>query len=301
MMRKRTFSADELAVLHGTGAVMDPIAYSLRSPMAQLFLVTRDVGTDGVCVRTTTLCPLTWRPYSQSVNIPLDDTRVVRNLGAPGAECVLAEPTRDQLRALAICGQRAPDGICEADIARLALCQSQFVAVPSLADCPCNLECVVDHVERFHTHLIAFTRVVGASLDDRSLFRSREEIISTYPTNFVDDVRDEHGVVRRRVSVLRDTYLSPTFPYAAKSGWSNSFDTWMRDLQDEGYLSPAECALLTGWRARWDEVFADSGAPERASLKARPTEASRLIVQGRWAGLHAYLHDHATNESPEKE
>lgn len=287
---RRFLSADDIAALQGTGLVMDPIAYSLRAPMPQLLLVTRDGPPgDGVCVRTTTLCPLTWRPYSQSVNIPLDDARVVRNLSAPGAECVLAEPTRDHLRAIAICGQRAPDGICEADIARLTLCKSLHVEVPSITDCPVNLECVVDHVERFHTHLIAFTRVLGASLDDRYLFKSRQEVISLYPTNYVDDVCDENGNVRRRVSLLRETYLCPTFPCAPKSGWGNDFGAWMRDLRDEVHLSPSECELLLGWRRRWDEVFADRESPERARLKASLTEAVRLIVQGRWARLHAHL------------
>jgi flavin reductase (DIM6/NTAB) family NADH-FMN oxidoreductase RutF len=290
MSNKRFFSSDEISSLQRAQGVMDPVAYSLRSPMAQLLLVTRDLPPgDGVCVRATTLCPLTWSPYSQSVSIPLDDERVVRNLSAPGAECVLAEPTRDQLRAVTICGQRAPDGICEADIARLKLCKSLYVDVPSIASCPINLECVVDHVERYHTHLIAFTRVVGASIDDAYLFKEREQIIATFPTNFVDDLLDANGNVRRRVGLLRDIYPCPTFPYAPKSGWGDDFDRWMHDLRDEAYLSQAEYELLLAWRKRWDELFPNLDSPERAALKTRLTDASRLIVQGRWAKLHAYL------------
>ena len=291
MTRKRFFSSDEIESLQ-QGDVMDPIAYGLRAPMAQLLLVTQDVPPgDAFCVRSTTLCPLAWNPYSQSVNIPLDDERVVRNLSAPGAACVLAEPTRTQLRELAICGQRAPDGVCEADIARLQLCKSLHIDVPSIADCPVNLECVVDHVERYHTHLIAFTRVLGGSIDDRYLFREREEIISSYPPNLVDDVLDANGNVRRRVSLLRDIFPCPTFPYAQKSGWGSDFSAWMCELRDEGYISDAECELLLGWRKRRDDLFMDAASPERAALKRRLTEVSRLIVQGRWAKLHDYLRE----------
>jgi len=101
MTRKRFFSSDEIESLQ-QGEVMGPIAHALRAPMAQLLLVTQDVPPgDSVCVRSTSLCPLIWSPYSQSINIPLDDERVVRNLSAPGAECVRAEPTRAQLRELA--------------------------------------------------------------------------------------------------------------------------------------------------------------------------------------------------------
>jgi flavin reductase (DIM6/NTAB) family NADH-FMN oxidoreductase RutF len=302
MAKKRFFSIDEIDSLQHTDRVMDPAAYSLRAPMAQLLLVTRDpsMGSgspraesrgDGVCVRATTLCPLTWTPYSQSVNIPLDDERVVHNLSAPGAECVLAEPTRDQLREVAICGQRAPDGICEADIARLKLCKSLYVDVPSIDDCPVNLECVVDHVEQFHTHLIAFTRVVGGSIDGAYLFKEREEIISIYPTNVVDDVLDASGNVRRRVSLLRDIYPCPQFPYAPKSGWGNDFNKWMRDLRDEGYIADADYDLLIAWRKRWDELFMEGDSAERAALKTRLTDTSRFMVQGRWAKLHDYLAD----------
>lgn len=289
MTRRRLLSADEIESLQ-QGAAMDPVAHALRAPMPQLLLVTRDVPPgDAVCVRSTSLCPLTWKPYSQSINIPLDDKRVVRNLGEPGAECVLAEPTRSQLRELAICGQRAPEGICEADIARLSLCKSLYVDVPSIADCPVNLECVVDHVERYHTHLIAFTRVVGASIDDRYLFSEREEIIAVFPPNLVDDVLDASGHMRRRVSLLRDIVPCPTFPYAQKAGWGNDFSAWMRELRDEDYISDVECELLLTWCRRWDQLFGEAASPERAALKARLTDVSRLIIQGRWAKLHDYL------------
>jgi flavin reductase (DIM6/NTAB) family NADH-FMN oxidoreductase RutF len=294
MAEKRFLSLAEIDSLQRAKGVMDPIAYSLRSPMPQLLLVTRDAPPgDGICVRATQLCPLTWRPYSQSVNIPLDDERVVRNLTAPGAECVLAEPTRDQLRATTICGQRAPDGICEADIARLKLCKSLSVDVPSIDECPVNLECVVDHVERYHTHAIAFTRVVGASIDASWLFKERGEIISMFPTNVVDDVLDANGNVQRRVSLLRDIHPCLEFPYAQKSGWGDDFDNWMSDLRDERYLSTAEYELLLAWRKRWDELCLSRGSAERATLRARLTDVSRLIVQGRWATLHDYLAEFA--------
>ena len=74
MTRKRFFSADDIESLQ-QGEVLGSIAYALRAPMAQLLLVTRDLPSgDSVCVRTTSLCPLTWKPYSQSINIPLDDS-----------------------------------------------------------------------------------------------------------------------------------------------------------------------------------------------------------------------------------
>jgi hypothetical protein len=109
----------------------------------------------------------------------------------------------------------------------------------------------------------------------------------------VDDVLDSDGNARRRVSLLREIYPCPTFPYAPKSGWGNDFDRWMRELRDEAYLSQPECELLLAWRKRWDELFPNLDSPDRAALKTRLTDACRLIVQGRWAKLHAYLGEEA--------
>ena len=114
-----------------------------------------------------------------------------------------------------------------------------------------------------------------------------------FPTNVVDDVLDANGNVQRRVSLLRDIYPCPEFPYAQKSGWGDDFNNWMCDLRDERYLSTAEYELLLAWRKRWDELYLSSDSAERATLKTRLTEASRLIVQGRWATLHGYLSDFA--------
>ncbi len=294
MPGRRFFSLAELDSLQRTAGAMDPWAYHLRAPMAQFLAVSCDAPPgDGVCVRTTTLCPMTWEPYSLAISFPLGDERVIRNLSAPGAECVLAEPTRDQLREAAICSQRAPDGICEAEIAGLKLCRSHYVSVPSIDSCPANLECVVEHVERYHAHLIVFVRVVGRSIDDVTVFKAREAIVQTYPTNYVDDVFDANGNVRRRVSVLRDIHSCPTFPYAPKCGWGTSFSEWMTDLRDEGYLSEAECRLLLTWVARWEQVFTYLDSPERNALRSHLTEASRLIVRGEWAQLHAHLSEAA--------
>jgi flavin reductase (DIM6/NTAB) family NADH-FMN oxidoreductase RutF len=288
--KKRFFSRAEIDALQRSEGVMDPVAHSLRAPMAQFLLVTRDVSPAGaVCVRATQLTPLSWRPYTQAVNIPLDDERAVRNLSRPEAQCVLALPTRHQLREVMICSQRAPEGVCEADLARLALCRSLYVDVPTIESCPVNLECVVDRVELFHTHLIAFTRVVGASIDASVMFKEREEIVALYPTNLVDDVVDEKGHVRRRVSVLGEVQPCPTFPYAEKAGWCFGFGNWVRDLRDERYLSEAEHDQLIAWEKRWDALFPDLDSPERAVLKERLAQVCRLLVQGRWAAVHEYL------------
>lgn len=266
------------------------LARTLTAPMPQVLLVTLDpdLGAAGMYVRTATLGPLTWGPYTKSINIPSDDEKVTRCL-RPGAQCVLGLPSRKMLRPLAICRQRLPRGISEATVARLKMCKSLYVDVPSIHDCPVNLECVIDHAEPYHTHVIAFVRVVGASIDDQYLFWDRGKIIQTYPTNFADEVADKNGAVHMRVSLLKDIYPCPTFPLGQKAGWGDSFDRWMRDLADEKYLSREEQEQIGGWHRHWKEIFADSKSPERAALKKKLDELCRLLVAAEWEKVHAFL------------
>jgi len=266
------------------------LARTLTAPMPQVLLVTLDgrLAADAVCVRTATLGPLTWGPYTKYVNIPNNDEKVARCL-QPGAQCVLGLPSRAMLRPLAICRQRLPRGISEAAVARLKLCKSLCVDVPSIQDCPVNLECVIDHVEPYHTHVIAFVRVVGASIDDKYLFWDRGRIIQTYPTNFADETADQSGAVHMRVSLLKDIYPCPTFPLGQKAGWGDSFDKWVRDLADEKYLSRNEQAQVGGWHRRWNELFTDVQSPERAALKKKLDALCRLLVAAEWDKVHAFL------------
>jgi flavin reductase (DIM6/NTAB) family NADH-FMN oxidoreductase RutF len=290
-MAKLYWTKAELEALCEPDGAMQPVAYTLGSPMPQVLLVTVDPGLkeQSVSVRTAVLTPLSWEPYTKAVGLPLDDQNVVRALRAPGAQCVLGLPSRDMLRQLTICAQRLPLGISEADVARLKMHKSLYVDVPSIVDCPVNFECTVENLELYHDHLVAFLRVVGASIDDAMLFLERDEIVSIYPTNYADQIVDQDGAVKMRVSLLSDLFLCPTFPVAPKQGWYGTFDIWMGDLADEGYLSGAEYEQVLAWHSRWQELFADLDSAERALLREKLTELIRLIAHRRWRELHAFL------------
>ena len=193
------------------------------------------------------------------------------------------------LRQLTICAQRLPPGVSEAAVARLKMLKSLYVDVPGIADCPVNFECAVEHLETYHGHLVAFLRVVGASIDDGMLFLERDEIVSIYPTNYADQIVDQDGAVKMRVSLLSDLFLCPTFPVAPKQGWYGTFEIWMRDLAAEGYLGGGEYEQVMAWHGRWQEVFAELDSVERAMLREKLTELIRLIVRQRWPELHTFL------------
>jgi flavin reductase (DIM6/NTAB) family NADH-FMN oxidoreductase RutF len=286
-MTKIYISENELNALQET----DPTRYTLGAPMPQALLVTPDpkLGNDSPNVRTVTITPLSWRPYTKAVSLPLQDRKVVEALQTPDAACVLGLPSREMLHAIRLCALEMPPGISEANVARLELHKSLFIDVPSINACPVNFECVVDHLETYHAHLIAFLRVVGASIDDGLLFMDREEIVTIYPTNAADEIVDEENITRMRVSLLHDLFLCPTFPVAPKQGWYSTFDRWMKDLCDDNYLDQDEYEKVVGWYARWQEIFPDLDAPERAQIRQRLTDLIRRIAKERWDEVHAFL------------
>jgi flavin reductase (DIM6/NTAB) family NADH-FMN oxidoreductase RutF len=286
------FSENDLANLYDESkGTFSTQAYTLRSPMPQVFLVTQAASNEGgmVSVRTSTFTPISWGPYTMAVCIPNQDEIVVRNLTASKAECVLALPARNQLRQLTLCSQRLPANISEVNIARFKLNASQTINVPGIEDCPVNFECRVEHVESYYEHVVAFLTVVGASIDASLLFKEREEIVSMFPTNLADEVVTKSGTIQRRVSLINDLFLCPTFPVSPKQGWYATFDVWMQDLMEEEYLNQVECEKLVFWYQRWEAVFEDLKSSERAQLREKLTQSIRLIVRERWDNLHTFL------------
>jgi len=293
-MAKQFFAESELTGLHpDANGVMPPVAYSLRGPVPQMFLVTvsRDAKHVGPTVRTVPMTPLSWVPYTMAVTVSLEDSVVVENLRQPGAQCVLAEPTRHMLRQLTICSRRLPRGLSEANVARFKLMRSLYIDVPGIADCPLNMECTVEHLETYHDHLIAFVRVVGGSIDDSVLFWERQQIVNLFPTNDVDTIVDGQGNVVKRVAIMGDLFLCPTFPCAPKQGWYGTFDQWMKELREEDYLSRQEYETIIAWHARWQEILAQPASEERSRLQRQLTDVCRLIAQERWDDVHSLLAD----------
>jgi flavin reductase (DIM6/NTAB) family NADH-FMN oxidoreductase RutF len=267
------------------------LARTVTAPMPQVLLVVRDpelVGDEGICVRTVTMGPMSWGPYTKSISIPQADQKIARCMSI-NAQCVLALPTRTLLRQISICTQRFPRGVSEAAVARFAMCESKQVQVPSIGDCPVNLECVIDHVEDYQAHRVAFVRVVGASIDPAYTHWDRAGIIQLYPTNFADEVVDQEHGWRMRVSLLKDIHNCPTFPVGEKVGWGSSFDRWIKDLADEKYLSADEHEQVAGWSRQWKQVFQDVHSDARRELRTRLQQLCHLMAGEQWAQVHTLL------------
>lgn len=80
----------------------------------------------------------------------------MHNIQQVGAQCVVALPGRSIIYQTWITALCVPRGIKEARAARLTLFPSQLVDAPSIAECPLNLECVIEYYREPHSHWSAF-------------------------------------------------------------------------------------------------------------------------------------------------
>ena len=75
-------------------------------------------------------------------------------------EFVVNVPTAEMLREVWICGTRSGRGVDKFSLAGLTPLDSVVVKPPRIAECPVQLECVVEYMERFGDHYLVVGRVV---------------------------------------------------------------------------------------------------------------------------------------------
>ena len=237
-----------------------------------------------------TVGPLTWSPYTLCLHVHrVASPDSYRNLIA-NRECVIAFPTKQQIRETWILNMWLPRGISELEVARLAPLPSRRIAPPGIAECPVNLECKVEFHKDYYTHGIFFCKVIGASIDEDMLSWPRARVMGLYPTYEVDDIRNKWGGRVERLGVLGELYDTPVFPVGAKEGWwEGGIETWIAQLQEEGYLTADEARRMSDWQIAFESLFESLDSPERAEVKSKLTRACELIAWEEWDKLREHL------------
>ena len=270
----------------------NPIHFHSNPPRPANYCVTLDPDTGEVNVMAGTIGPLTWRPFTICLHIDRGNSKdTYRNLKATD-ECVVSLPGRDLVQQTWMVNLSLPRGISEADVARLTLILSYKVKPPSIAECPANLECSVEFVKDYYTHLIVFCRVLVRSVDRELLTMSREEALQRYPTYEVDSVTNRWGGTVERLGLIGDVIPCPTFPMGWKRGFSTRLEGWLSDLLEENYIGQSEYDLVSGWHKQWEKVVLEVGSPERQKLKENITKFCELAAWGEWDKLHQFLAGH---------
>ena len=265
------------------------IHYHFRPARPANFCVTRNKN-GSLNVSAGTIGPLTWKPYTMCLHINISGSPHSYNNIWVGSECVIALPSRNQVKETWITALPLPEGISELEVAGMHESPSTMVKVPGIAECPVNFECVVEFKQDYYTHGIVFVRVLGATIDKEVLSMSREEAVHYYPTYEVDDKANRFGGSIERLGVMGEIFECPSFPYAPKAGWYQSFDTWMKDLADENYLSNEELGRIVKLRKEYNSLYAAGDAGVRYSvLKDYFTMLPKYIVNDQWDAAHKLI------------
>ncbi len=285
-MGRLFYGVDELLGQPTFPGVQDPrlVYFHFRPARPANLLVTRDPDSGELNLAAGTFGPLTDRPYTICLHLHSSPHSAL-GLSAVGAECVVGLPGRDLIRETWIPALPLPRGIFEAEVAELSLLPSRVVSVPGIVECPVNLECVVELVRDLYGRAKAvFLRIVAASIDEEMLALDRAGQIGHYPTYEVDDATNVWGGSIERLGVNGELLECPGFPAGAKRGFNSDMSAWVADLREEGYLSEAELATLSGWI---EELSSTAGRNQ--ALRDRITRALASAAWEEWDDLHAQL------------
>ncbi len=292
MGRKVWYSAEEIVAGPRAAGIEEPlhVHFHFIPPRPADLCVTLDPISGETNAMAGTVGPLTWTPYTLCLHVSRSESMdSYRNLVA-NRECVIALPTKEQIRETWILNMRLPRGVSELEVARLTPLPSERVAPPGIAECPVNLECRVEFFKDYYTHGIFFCKVIGGSVDEEMLSWPRERVMNSYPTYEVDDIQNEWGGHVERLGVLGELYETPLFPVGAKEGWwAGGIETWIEQLREEGYLSAAEARKMSDWQIAFESLFEDVGSADRAGPRAKLTRACELIAWEEWEALHEHL------------
>jgi len=285
-MGRLFYGADELLGQPSFPGVKDPrmVYYHFRPARPANLLVTRDPDSKELNLASGTFGPLTDRPYCLCLHLH-SSPHSTRNLSASGAECVVALPGRDLVRETWIPALALPRGVSEVEVAELTLLPSQVVDVPGIAECPVNLECVVEFSRNLYDRAVAvFLRVIAASVDEEMLARDRAAQISDYPSYEVDDATNEWGGSIERLGLNGELIECPGFPAGAKHGFNSTTAAWLEGLHREGFITEPELGTLTGWLHELS-----GGGVHPQVLVQQMTRALTLAAWEEWDDLHQHL------------
>ncbi|MEN6478338.1 MAG: flavin reductase family protein [Anaerolineales bacterium] len=262
-------------------------------------LVSLDRVTGEINVSAGTIGPLSWDPYTIAIHCSKSSLDSSANIQQVGAECVVALPGDDIIPQTWMTALNLPRGVNEAKVARLTLYPSRLVKAPSVAECPVNLECVVEYYREQHSHFIAFLRILGASIDESLLTEDPDAAMHRFPTWEVDDVDNTwHGSVER-LGVLGEFLAVPRVRPAR--GWGGRLEDWLLDLRQTGELSEQELQTANAWLKRWNSLadvrpaaWSDTGvesdkAREREQMHQRITRLCTLMAWDELDELHRLL------------
>ena len=192
-------------------------------------------------------------------------------------ECVISYLGYNLMRQSIICNMPIPYGISEFDVAGLTPLPSGKVAPFSVAECPVNMECRVEHSYDLDGYYQMYVcRVVALAVQEGYVQRDTANgglgVFAIDPLFEVQVDRDaDNRQLRLYYGRLDPKKIHRTADdFGCLEDWVGSFGTWIASEQARGKLAPEEAdellALEKAWRSQRDPV---TNAAVKEQLSAR--------------------------------
>lgn len=159
-------------------------------------------------------------------------------------EVVISYIGKSLIRESIIANMPLPRGISEIDVAGLHTFPSTNINVPSIKECPINIECkVIQQVELGENYMMYIAKVVGLSVDEE-LIEKDTDMLGVYhidPIFEINITKTEAGNIRLNYGEMDHNKISvPGDDFGSIGDWVGSFEHFVESELTRGKISQKE-------------------------------------------------------------
>lgn len=146
-------------------------------------------------------------------------------------EVVISYISKDIMRESIIANLPLPRGISELDVAGLHTFASTNVSVPSIKECPINIECkIVDKIQLGNYYMLYVCKAVGISVDKELIEKDTNGlgVFNIKPLFEIDISERDSGNQRLNYGEMNyETFLTPGDDFGSIGDWIGTFDQFI--------------------------------------------------------------------------
>ncbi len=199
------------------------------------------------------------------VNLATDDEVVVSYIG------------KDLMRESIIANLPFPRGISELDVAGLSTFPSRHIDVPSIRECPVNIECrIEERIELGTYYMLYVAKVLGVSVDEELVEKDVDGrgIAHIDPLFEVNIAKTKKGDTRLQYGELDKSALyTEGDDFGSAGEWIGTFEHFIASEQERGKITPEEAEGII----RLQEAFAKDRADK--TIKTELTARLRRLFE----------------------
>ena len=176
------------------------------------------------------------RPRDGFINLLKSDEVVISYIG------------KDIIRESIIANLPLPRGISELDVAGLHTFQSKNVAVPSILECPINIECkVINRMQLGEYYMLYVCKVVGLSVDKELIEKDKNGlgVVHIKPLFEINISETKSGNQRLNYGEMDyDSFLTPRDNFGSHGDWIGTFEQFIDSEYQREKISLKEKQLI---------------------------------------------------------